>query len=79
MDPDPYLRLSDPDSDPAPEPAIFSSDFQDSQQPIIFFLLITFYTHLSHFLNTKSPKEVTKQQESMLFLQFLLENGMIGI
>jgi hypothetical protein len=68
LDPDPYLWLTDPESDPylkptqdpARDPAIYVSDLKDGNLKSYFayyFLKLC----LHHFSKIKSRKEVTKQ------------------
>jgi hypothetical protein len=51
------------DPDPDADPAIFVIDIQDANKKLI--------------LKIKSPKEVTKQYESWVFLLFLLDDRRI--
>ncbi len=71
----------DPHPDADPDPAIFVNNLQDVNNKKIFFSKFFAYyfltVHLHHFLKMKSHKEVTKQQESMFFLLFLLDNRRI--
>ena len=53
------------DPDPDADPAIFVIDIQDANKKLI--------------LKIKSPKEVTKQYESWVFLLFLLDDRRIRI
>jgi hypothetical protein len=47
---DPYLCLTDPDADPAPDPALFASDLQDANKKFFFFhsvfMLILFGSYI---------------------------------
>ncbi len=69
-----------PDPDADPDPVIFVSDLQDVNRKLFifskFFLLtvLLMKVHLHHFSKIKSHKEVTKQEESMFFLLFLLDD-----
>ncbi len=74
---DPYLRLMDsaPDPDPAPDPALFISDHQDSNKK--YFCLFIFKVHLHPSQKIKSHKEVRKQQKSRFFFIYLLLDGRI--
>jgi hypothetical protein len=51
-----------------PDPAIFGTDLQDANKKLIllkmFFAYYFLKVHFHHFSKVKSPKEVTKQQES---------------
>ncbi len=57
--------------DPDPDPAIFVIDLQDVNNKLILKKSFSAYyflkVHLHHFSKIKSPKEVTKQQESKFF------------
>ena len=53
MDPDPHLWLTDPDSDPAADPAIFVSDLQDGNKKV--FVLITLWRY-HRYINFKDKK-----------------------
>ncbi len=53
-----------------PDPAIFVSDLQTSTKNYFFPLL---KVHIHHFSEIKSAKEVTKQEESVFLLLFLLK------
>ncbi len=70
------------DPDAYPDPAFFVSDLQDVNKIFSFLKsLFAYYflrVHLHHFSKIKSHKEVTKQQESMFFLLFLLDDRRIG-
>ena len=76
---DPCLWLMDPD----PNPAIFVIDLQDTNKKLIWKKSFPAYyslrVHLHHFSKIKSPKEVTKQQESRFFLLLLLDDRRIRI
>jgi hypothetical protein len=70
----------DPDSDL--KPAFFAIDLQDANKKQIFLQSLSAYyflkVHLHHFSKIKSHhKEVTKQQESRFFIQFLLDDRRI--
>jgi hypothetical protein len=69
MNPDPD---SDPDADP--DPATFASELQDvnNKKFVSFFAYYFLKIHLHQLI--KRHKEVTKQQESMFFLQFLFDD-----
>ncbi len=73
----------DPDADP--DPAIFFSDLQDVNKKLFFSKFFNFFlyyflkVHLHYFSKIKCHKEVTKQQESMFFLLFLLDDSRIRI
>ncbi len=75
---DPYLWLMDTDADPV----IFVSDLQGVYKNLFcskFFCLLRYMyflkVHLHRFPKIKSHKEVTKLQESMFFLLFLLDDN----
>ncbi len=76
---DPCLRLMDPDLDA--DPAIFGINLQDANKkiPVLGFqsLSADYFkkVHLNNFSKIKSQKEVTKQQESRVFLLFLLDDS----
>ncbi len=54
---DPYLLLTDPD--PAPDPALFTSDLQDAKKIVLS--LFDGTPHLHHSSKIKSHKEVTTE------------------
>ncbi len=63
---DPYNWDTGPDSDPAPNPALFVSGFQDFNKKLVFFLSFFLFTfegtvHLHHSSKIKCHKEVTKK------------------
>jgi hypothetical protein len=66
-----------------PDHAIFVTDLQDANKQQIFLNSCSTYyffkVHLHPFLKIKSPKEVTKQQESRFSLLFLLADKKIRI
>ncbi len=65
-----------------PDPAIFVIDLQDANKKLIkkkFFCLLLFEDTFTSFSKIKSPKEVTNQQESRVFLLFLLGDRWIRI
>ncbi len=64
---DPYLSLTDPNADPAPDPALFVSDLYDANKKPFFSPSFTLKVHLHLSSKIKSHKEVTKQQKSRLF------------
>jgi hypothetical protein len=59
--PDPYPWLTDLDSDPAPDPAIFISDLQDTNYKLFLFCSLLFEATFTLVFEIKSHKEVTKQ------------------
>ncbi len=67
--------------DPAPDLAIFVIDLQDANKKLVFLMGFSGYyflkVHLHHFSKTKSHQDVTKQQESTLFLLFFLDDRRI--
>ncbi len=70
--------------DADPDPDIFVSDLHDVTKKLFFFSprFFAYYflkVHLHNFSKIKSNKEVTKQQESMFFLLFLLDDRRIRI
>jgi hypothetical protein len=77
-----HVRCNVPDPghfgvDPDPDPAIFGIDLQDANKKLILKKVSAHYflkVHLHHFSKIKSPKEITKQQESRFFLLFLLDD-----
>ncbi len=58
-----------------PDPTIYVRDLQDINKFFAYYFLL----HFHHFSRIKSHKEVTKQQESMFFLLFLLHDRRIRI
>ncbi len=61
----------DPDADP--DSVIFVSDLPAVNKKL-FFIYYFLKIHLHHFSKIKSHKEVTKQEESIFFLLFLLDD-----
>jgi hypothetical protein len=59
-----------------PDPAIFVSDLEDVNY---FFSLLLFERTFTSFLMDKKSYEVTKQQDSRFFSQFLLDDRRIRI
>jgi hypothetical protein len=67
------------DQDPTPDTAFFVLDLQDANKNLFFclefFCILLFEgTFTSFFEDKKCHKEITKQQESMLFSLFLLDD-----
>ncbi len=56
------LWLTDPDADPAPDPALFFSDLQDGNNKYLFFYQVL-KVHLHHSSKIKSHKEVPKRRQ----------------
>jgi hypothetical protein len=68
---------------PDRDPAIFVIDIQDANRKLnkkkSFYAYYFLKLHLRNFSKIKSPKDVTKQQESRFFFLFLLYDRRIRI
>ncbi len=60
---DPYHGLTDPDSDPYPDPdpARFISDRQDAKKIFLAYYFLKIRVHFHHSLKILTHKEITKQ------------------
>jgi hypothetical protein len=51
-DPDPYQNVKDPDSDPAPDPALFVSGFQMSTSTKNNFIFLSFFLRYIYMITS---------------------------
>jgi hypothetical protein len=69
--------------DPALDPAIFVSDFQEANKEYFYYNFFAYCFLYCRYIfqppKIKSQKEVTKQQKSGVFYKFLLVDGSIRI
>jgi hypothetical protein len=59
LDKDPHLWLTDPDSNPDPNPAIFDSELQDDNWKLFFLSVLAYY-----FLKLYCPASPEEEDQS---------------